>query len=53
MRKIFGFILTVIGIFTVFLAVKGMVSAPESSRFKPTEESAFTVTLASFVQMSA
>lgn len=30
MRKIFGFILTVIGIFTVFLAVKGLVSAPES-----------------------
>lgn len=29
MRKIFGFILTVIGIFTVFLAVKGLFSAPE------------------------
>lgn len=32
MRKIFGFILTVIGIFTVFLAVKGMISAPESAK---------------------
>lgn len=32
MRKIFGFILIVIGIFTVFLAVKGMVSAPESTK---------------------
>ena len=32
MRKIFGFILIVVGIFTVFLAVKGMVSAPESTK---------------------